>query len=361
MNLSFSICNVVQPLISFTGGLNTNPLHFHNHGNKDKVVVVMGATGTGKSRLAIDLAKKFQAEIINSDKIQVYRGLEIATNKVTEEESRGVPHHILGTVDPNVDYSAANFCHDALLAIDSIIEQKKLPIIAGGSNSFIKSLVNDDPYFASRYECCFLWVDVAPRIHQRFVSERVDQMVQAGLVDEVRGIFDPNANYTRGIRRAIGVPEMDRFLRAERNADPETLETLRQIAIDDIKKNTRNLVHRQMQKIRDLKDLWGWNLHHIQATEAFLKQGKASHEAWERLVVSSSVRILTEFCPTITSKHAKFPKITKHNGHYKESTPVPAMHYNANTSHTTVSQPYYKDYLSYRNANYATTTAKLSV
>ncbi|CAO2821100.1 unnamed protein product [Amaranthus hypochondriacus] len=114
----------VQPLISFTGGVNTSPLHFHNHRNKDKVVVVIGATGTGKSRLSIDLAKKFQPEIINPDKIQVYKGLEIATNKVTEEESRGVPHHILGTVDSNVDYSAAHFCYDALLAIDSIIEQK---------------------------------------------------------------------------------------------------------------------------------------------------------------------------------------------------------------------------------------------
>lgn len=287
------MCKQAQPLISFPRGLNTSSLNFQNH--KDKVVVVMGATGTGKSRLSIDLATHFQAEIINSDKMQVYKGLDIVTNKVTEEECRGVPHHLLGIIDPEVDYNATNFRRDALLAIESIIEQDRLPIIAGGSNSFIESLVNDDPYFSSRYDCCFLWVDVSLPILQHFVSERVDQMVAAGLVDEVRGIFDPEANYTQGIRRAIGVPEMDHFLRAEGNADLETLDTLLQVAIDEVKENTCKLACRQLQKIHRLRDFWEWNLHHIDATEAFLKRGEDAHEAWERLVVGPSVMTVAQF------------------------------------------------------------------
>ncbi|CAL8991660.1 unnamed protein product [Prunus brigantina] len=92
---------------------------------KDKVIVVMGATGTGKSRLSIDLAARFPAEIINSDKMQVYRGLD----KVTEEECRGIPHHLLREIDPSSNFTANVFKH-----IESIF-------IAGGSNSYIDRTV----------------------------------------------------------------------------------------------------------------------------------------------------------------------------------------------------------------------------
>ncbi|XP_021757076.1 adenylate isopentenyltransferase 5, chloroplastic [Chenopodium quinoa] len=300
MSPSYSFCKHAQTL--FPGGLNSSSMNFHNNNHKDKVVVVMGATGTGKSKLSIDLAIQLQAEIINSDKIQVYKGLDIVTNKVTEEECRGVPHHMLGIIDPDVEYNAKDFRNDALLAIESIIEQDKLPIIAGGSNSFIESLVNDHPDFTSKYECCFLWVDLSLPILQCFVSERVDQMVKAGLVDEVRGIFDPEADYTQGIRRAIGVPELDSFLRAEgQNVEPEMLETLLQVAIDEIKDNTCKLACRQLQKIHRLRDFWGWNLHHIDATEVFLKQGKDAQEAWQRLVVGPSAMIVRQFLYRNTS------------------------------------------------------------
>ena len=69
----------------------------------------MGATGTGKSGLAIDLATRFPAEIVNSDKTQVFKGLDIATNKVTEEECKGIPHHLLGVVEPGSNFTATDF------------------------------------------------------------------------------------------------------------------------------------------------------------------------------------------------------------------------------------------------------------
>lgn len=68
----------------------------NNNFNKKKVVFVMGATGTGKSRLSVDLATHFQGEIINSDKMQVYKGLDIVTNKITHTEKQGVSHYLLG-------------------------------------------------------------------------------------------------------------------------------------------------------------------------------------------------------------------------------------------------------------------------
>lgn len=133
-----------------TGGIDLSVLRCRPH--KEKVVVVMGATGTGKSRLSIDLATRVPAEIINSDKMQVYEGFDIVTNKITEEECYGVPHHLLGIVDPEADFTAGNFVSTASLAMKSIVGRRKLPIIAGGSNSFIEALIDDENYeFRSRY------------------------------------------------------------------------------------------------------------------------------------------------------------------------------------------------------------------
>lgn len=261
---------------------------------KNKVVILMGATGTGKSRLSIDLATHFPAEIINSDKIQVYQGLDVVTNKVTEEECGGVPHHLLGVVNPNADFTATDFRQHASLTIESIVQRDRLPIIAGGSNSFIKALVNDE--FRSRYACCFLWVDVSLPVLHSFVSDRVDKMVESGLVDEVRQVFDPDSdNYTRGLRRAIGLPEMDQFFRAEANVDDETRAALLKMSIDKIKGNTCKLATYQLRNIRMLQKQMEWHIHHLDATEAFLKRGQESTDAWERLVARPSKSIVKNF------------------------------------------------------------------
>ncbi|KVI12488.1 tRNA isopentenyltransferase [Cynara cardunculus var. scolymus] len=201
------VCKQIQaPVMQLpisNGGMDLSVLRCRPQ--KEKVVVVMGATGTGKSRLSIDIATRFTAEIINSDKIQLYEGLDIVTNKISEDECVGVPHHLLGIVDPESDFTSANFASTALLAMKSIVGRGKLPIIAGGSNSFIEALVDDENYeFRSRYDVCFLWVDVAMLVLHRFVSDRVDRMVAAGMVEEVRNMYNPDADYSKGIRRAIG-------------------------------------------------------------------------------------------------------------------------------------------------------------
>lgn len=260
---------------------------------KDKVVFVVGPTGTGKSRLAIDLAARIPAEVVNCDKMQVYKGLNIVTNKVTEEECHGVPHHLLGFVDPDANFNPNDFCHHASEVIKSIIARDRLPIVAGGSNSFIEALVNDDPEFRLRYECCFLWVDVSLPVLHSFVSQRVDRMVEAGLVSEARSIFDPsNTNYSQGLRRAIGVPELDHYFRNEATADAKTRAKLLDAALAKIKENTCVLACRQLQKIHRLYNQWSWNMHRINATEVFLKSGE---DAWEKLVAGPSSMIVEQF------------------------------------------------------------------
>ncbi|XP_031495625.1 adenylate isopentenyltransferase 5, chloroplastic-like [Nymphaea colorata] len=268
----------------------------HRH-RKDKVVVVMGATGTGKSRLAVDLAKKFHAEVINADKMQVYDGLDVVTNKMTVQEQCGVPHHLLGGVDPEAEFSAANFRALASASIDGIIRRGRLPIVAGGSNSYIKALVSDETsLFRLQYDCCFLWVDVSLPVLHKFVSDRVDRMVRAGLVEEVRGVFQPKADYTLGLRKSIGVPELDQFLRAEScGADAQTLAALLEVAIDQIKANTRKLTHNQLRKIHMLRDIHGWNLHRLDATGAVESSGQVSRDDWERRVVGPSMSIVGRF------------------------------------------------------------------
>ncbi|KAK1294677.1 hypothetical protein QJS10_CPA16g01374 [Acorus calamus] len=273
---------------------------FFDHRRREKVIIVMGATGTGKSRLSIDLALRFNGEVINSDKIQVYKGLDIVTNKITPSDARGVPHHLLSDIDPRADFTALDFCARATDALDSIAVRGALPIVAGGSNAYIEALV-DGPGFRSRYECCFLWVDVhAPVLHE-FVRERVDQMVEQGMVEEVRAAFDAgDADYSRGIRRAIGVPEMDRYLRACSRADADagdaSARALLEEAIEEVKANTCGLIHRQLRKIKRLRGLPGWGVSRIDATDAFQQRGLPGFgAAWEELVAAPAFEVVRRF------------------------------------------------------------------
>ncbi|XP_074564184.1 adenylate isopentenyltransferase 5, chloroplastic-like [Curcuma longa] len=267
---------------------------------KAKVVFVMGATGTGKSRLAIDLALCFGGEVVNSDKMQIYDGLHVITNKVTEEERQGVPHHLLGGLPPDADFTAGDFRAEATRAVESVARRGRLPIVAGGSNSFIEELVEGaGREFRRRFECCFLWVDVHLPVLHRFVTERVDRMVARGLVDEARAMFDPDAvvaDYSRGVRRAIGLPEMDRFLRAEaEDAGEAAKAALMEAAIDEIKANTSKLICCQLQKINRLCGSFGWHVRKVDATDVFSKSGAEADASWEELVVGPSVDFVAEF------------------------------------------------------------------
>lgn len=108
---------------------------------KPKIIVIVGPTASGKTGLAIELAKKFDGEVISADSRQVYRGLDIGTAKVTPEETDGVPHHLLDVADPKEVYTAADFKRDAQVAIDDIIARGKLPIICGGTFFYIDALL----------------------------------------------------------------------------------------------------------------------------------------------------------------------------------------------------------------------------
>ncbi|KAK2921300.1 tRNA dimethylallyltransferase isoform X2 [Channa argus] len=106
------------------------------------LVVILGATGTGKSKLAIEIGKRLQGEIISADSMQVYQGLDIITNKVSAEELAQCKHHMLSFVDPLIsNYTVVDFRNKALALIDDMHSRDKLPIIVGGTNYYIESLL----------------------------------------------------------------------------------------------------------------------------------------------------------------------------------------------------------------------------
>ncbi|KAI5675656.1 hypothetical protein M9H77_06606 [Catharanthus roseus] len=260
---------------------------------KNQVIIIIGATGTGKSRLSIDLETRFPSEVINSDKIQVYKGLDIVSNKVPISKRLGVPHHLLGVphhllgqVEQDVDYSSVDFCRDTIAIIETILKSNRVPIIVGGSNSFLEALVEDSVNnFKSSYECCFIWMDVSFPVLDSYVSKRVDQMIDAGLVDEVREIFDEKAEYNRGVRRAIGVPEMHEYFLSEAKLDKTSKDSLLASSIGKIKENTCALTRTQI----------GWDIHRFDATSVLEKTGEEADRAWNEVVLQPCMELVTEF------------------------------------------------------------------
>ena len=110
--------------------------------SSDALVVVLGPTAVGKSRVAVDLALRFGGEVVNGDSIQVYRGFDIGTDKPTAESRRGVPHHLVDIVGPEVQFTAADFVREALAAARDIASRGKVPVVAGGTGLYLKALLD---------------------------------------------------------------------------------------------------------------------------------------------------------------------------------------------------------------------------
>jgi tRNA dimethylallyltransferase len=111
--------------------------------NKPKILVILGPTSTGKSDLAVELALKYNGEIISADSRQVYRGLDLGTGKITKAEMKGVPHYMLDLVKPNSIFNVSKYKIKAQKIIANILKRNKLPIICGGTGFYIDALVNN--------------------------------------------------------------------------------------------------------------------------------------------------------------------------------------------------------------------------
>ncbi len=109
-------------------------------------VFVVGPTASGKSDLAVNIAEKYNGEVVSADSMQIYRFMDIASAKVTEEEMRGIKHHMIVFLDPSSDYSVADYKKQASLCIKDISSRSKLPVVVGGTGLYIDSLLNNLSY-----------------------------------------------------------------------------------------------------------------------------------------------------------------------------------------------------------------------
>ena len=254
------------------------------------IIVIVGPTGVGKTKLSIELAKKLNAEIINADSMQVYKGFNIGTAKITDEEKEKIPHYLFDIVKPTDMYTVYDYQKDARKVIDNILLRGERVIIVGGTGLYIKALLYDYEFqeenktydFSNmsnaelldkinsynlginihinnrkRLERAltkllnnninanksntklydFLAVGLtAPREKlYKIIDNRVDRMIDNGLVDEVKSFYDRGIR-SKAINTGIGYKEL--YLYFDGKLELED-------AINLIKKNSRHYAKRQ--------------------------------------------------------------------------------------------------------------------
>ncbi len=121
-------------------------LYKHAMREKSKILVILGPTASGKSGLAVALAKKFDGEVVSADSRQVYRGLDIGTGKITKRETRGVRHHLLDVASPKRAFTVAQYQKLARRALRNILRHGKLPIVCGGTGLYIDALLHNTAF-----------------------------------------------------------------------------------------------------------------------------------------------------------------------------------------------------------------------
>ena len=259
-----------------------------------KIIVVVGPTGVGKTKLSIMLAKKYNGEIINADSMQIYKGLNIGTAKVTEEEKGNVNHHLLDIKEVDEDYSIYNYQLDCRRVINNILKKGKVVIIVGGTGLYVKSalydyklsefvnkdnyedystdelynvlismdkdsigkidknnrrrIINAINYFNNNkssitsnktnkllYDACFIGLTVDRKVLYDKINKRVDEMVKNGLIDEVKHFYDLGID-SKPLLSGIGYKELYDYFDKKISLEK---------AIELIKKNSRNYAKRQ--------------------------------------------------------------------------------------------------------------------
>lgn len=158
---------------------------------KRKVVAVIGPTASGKTALSVAFAKRFSGEIVSADSMQIYKYMDIATAKPTEEEKQGIPHHLMDFLEPSESFSVARYCELAQAAIEDIAARGKLPIIAGGTGLYVDSLLGG----------------------MRFEEQQIDPVLRAQISAQLE---EKGIDYMLDMIRTFDPASADR-LSAERN------------------------------------------------------------------------------------------------------------------------------------------------
>ena len=269
-----------------------------------KVVIILGPTAVGKSDIGIKLAKIFNGEIISADSVQVFKGFDIGSAKISKEEMDGIKHHCIDIMEPNEDFSVFDYVELTKKKIDEIFKKGKLPFIVGGTGLYVRALLggynfggagkqqefrkslenvelsdlyktlqekdperaeelspNDRKRIIRALEVCEFgektenskpdldaFVIVLNMDRQKLyerINFRADIMLKNGLVDEVKGLLNSGVRVDSQPMKAIGYKEVVSYLNKE--IDEKTMEDL-------IKQHSRNYAKRQMTFFRSIEN-----------------------------------------------------------------------------------------------------------
>lgn len=272
-----------------------------------KIVGIVGPTAVGKTKLSIELAKKLDGEVINCDSTQVYKGLDIATAKVTLEEMEGISHHLLSFQELEEDYTVYDFQKDARTCIEDILKRGKTPILVGGTGLYLKAVLydyqfeeqeNKIDYNASNEELYerLLQLDPHTKIHknnrrrmERYLSyydetgkklnekekakeiydfcliglstdratlyerinARVDMMLKQGLLKEAETLYRKNIR-TKAVLTPIGYKELFSYFDGDCSLEE---------SIAKIKQNSRHYAKRQYTWFNHQMDVTWFSVH----------------------------------------------------------------------------------------------------
>ena len=187
---------------------------------KQKIVVVAGPTGTGKTRLSVALAKQFGGEVISADSMQIYKGLDIGSAKVTPEETEGIPHHLIDILAPDETFSVAQYVQKANEAAEDILERGKLPILCGGTGLYISSFVDNVKFTESQTDFS---------LRERLMSEAEEKGTE--VLWQRLAELDPKAaeavhpNNVKRVVRALELYESTGLTLSEQNARSKLIES----------------------------------------------------------------------------------------------------------------------------------------
>lgn len=167
---------------------------------KPKVIAIAGPTASGKTQMAIDLAKKVDGEIVSADSRLVYKGFNIAAAKPTLEEREGIPHYMIDIVEPEYDYSVGNYYEEAKIIITNILSKGKTPIVAGGTGLYFKILLEnyDLPQVEANYD----------------LRNELDKREKEDLLKEIKTLDEPSYERLKDSnkRRVVRALEVMRLL-----------------------------------------------------------------------------------------------------------------------------------------------------
>lgn len=267
------------------------------------IIVVVGPTGVGKTKLSVELAKKYNAEIINADSMQVYKGLDIATAKIKEHEKEGIAHHLFDICNVDETYTVFDYQKDCRSKIEEISNRGKNVIIVGGTGLYIRAALYDYRFkeegdlndydeltnqelldrikkydsdcdihinnrkrlirLLNKYDNDLITEQVGNNPIYKFIliglttdrdtlyekiNSRVDVMVKEGLIEEAKCLYDKHI-YTKAIQTAIGYKELYLYFEGKNSLD---------VSLELIKKNSRHYAKRQYTFFKHQFDGINW-------------------------------------------------------------------------------------------------------